>query len=645
MVHSANKPRVSDHGRLILGQASNSAPTQKKKAGSQGSATAARDSKLVAGGRHAKAGHGANTGVTSQNGVVGVRANKPAAFVVELGERKLKAERDADGKWSILGSHPKFDAEASALVGKTLTDNPGQIALGIYALAALGEPRRALEQLTLPEVRTIAGEVDQALAERSVRGDARRYLKHLKGALNAALRTPDLASAQETAKLEHPLLGNCVVKLQAAERSFTFGIKDGALVQKDFGGPEAHLLNYLAVQQSDALEPAEKAHLLAQIAPKLTITEDGIRQIELHSSSYRHWQIQMHPDGRMESKDGNAEWKPTVGPAQALLFLAALDAADPAAAKQLRARLFQSWQGGADNSIRYYGGYINQPEQKFLGVSVEGPVYTYGTRTSVSSTKTNFLAGMHSPYRWSDGWDTSDGGAAFSMIAMAEVARQNGRSVLEEIRPVVDFEGNGSHFTLRDLRGESASYEGRVTRDGGGVQKYSNGYYAPSGYAYETAGYKEPTDPIYGAFLAVRPYLAAEMGWGPIDSVATIEPKGDAAIVRSAKLRAKDAAAANEGPKPKSVGVGRIEAKDLQATVPAHPIVLHKVDFGDTRKIEQAAPQLLRSAQAAMEEILEQGGMTPQIQRSLSSALKQARNGELGALEQLLVDHGVPATE
>ena len=46
-----------------------------------------------------------------------------------------------------------------------------------------------------------------------------------------------------------------------------------------------------------------------------------------------------------------------------------------------------------------------------------------------------------------------------------------------------------------------------------------------------------------------------------------------------------------------------------------------------------------------MEEILEQGGMTPQIQRSLSSALKQARNGELGALEQLLVDHGVPATE
>ena len=142
-------------------------------------------------------------------------------------------------------------------------------------------------------------------------------------------------------------------------------------------------------------------------------------------------------------------------------------------------------------------GYINQPEQKFLGVSVEGPVYTYGTRTSVSSTKTNFLAGMHSPYRWSDGWDTSDGGAAFSMIAMAEVARQNGRSVLEEIRPVVDFEGNGSHFTLRDLRGESASYEGRVTRDGGGVQKYSNGYYAPSGYAYETAGYKEPTDPCH----------------------------------------------------------------------------------------------------------------------------------------------------
>ena len=89
----------------------------------------------------------------------------------------------------------------------------------------------------------------------------------------------------------------------------------------------------------------------------------------------------------------------------------------------------------------------------------------------------------------------------------------------------------------------------------------------------------------------------------------------------------------------------RIEAKDLHATVPAHPIVLHKVDFGDTRTIEQAAPQLLRAAQLAMGEIMEQGKMSPQIQASLSSALKQARNGELGALERLLSDHGVPASE
>lgn len=327
-------------GRLILGQASNSAPTQKKKAGSQGSATAARDSKLVAGGRHAKAGHGANTGVTSQNGVVGVRANKPAAFVVELGERKLKAERDADGKWSILGSHPKFDAEASALVGKTLTDNPGQIALGIYALAALGEPRRALEQLTLPEVRTIAGEVDQALAERSVRGDARRYLKHLKGALSAALRTPDLASAQETAKLEHPLLGNCVVKLQAAERSFTFGIKDGALVQKDFEGPRRTSSTTWQFSRATPSSRQRRPTCWRRSHLKATITEDGIRTLSSTAAATGIGRSRCTPTAgwnqRTAMRSGSRRW----GRHRRSCSSLPLDAADPAAAKQLRARLF-----------------------------------------------------------------------------------------------------------------------------------------------------------------------------------------------------------------------------------------------------------------------------------------------------------------
>lgn len=634
MVQSINKPRISDHGRLILGGAGGASSGTKK--GARDSASAqARDSKLVAGGRNAKAGHSTNTGVASEHGVVGLRVNKPAAFVVELPGRELKAERSAEGKWTILGKHAQYDARAAELVGGILKDNPGQLALGIYALASLGEPRRELEELTLTEVRTIAKEVDQALADPSVKGDARRYLKHLKSALSAALRTPDLTAAQKTAALEHPLLGTCVVRMRVADRNFSFGLKDGTLVQRDFGGAENHLMNYLAVQRSDALEPKERAHLLSQIAPKLTVTADGARQIELSKGGYSTWLIRMHPDGRLESKDGKDDWKPTVGPAQALLLLAALDAAEPDQAAALRGRLFRPWTGGKDGKTRYYGGYINKPEQKFLGVSVEGEIYNYGGRNSVAGTKTDFLAGMYRPYRWSEGnWDTSDGASAFSMMAMAEVAKQSGESVLEEIRPVVDFKSRGSGFTLRDMRGESCSYEAQVTDKGGGVGEYSPGYYAPSGYAYEKAGYKEARNAVYGAFIAIHPYVAEELGWGPISSVATIEPKGDEAIVRSAKLRGASERAMAPGPTSRPHPAEKIEP--AAGAINADAKVLHKIDFGDVRKIERSAPELLVAVQAAMGSLLEQGQFTSEIQRTLKAALQQARDGTLEPLKQLV---------
>lgn len=504
------------------------APVSETRERSKKVAFEARDAKQIAAGRNVRATHGATRAT-----VLGAKANAPGALVLDLDGRQLKAKRDGNGEWAIEGSFPKYEQAKAEGIRNFLDSNPYQYGAALMLASMYKEPSRPLHDLTLSEVNALLGEVGQALSQNKVKGDDRRFLKHLRSALEAALETPALASAKKTAALAHPLLGDCSVKLAIAGRSFSVAVKDGELTDRNFGGAEKQLALLLALQQSTCLRPEEQAHLLAQVLPKVETLKGGAKQIEL-KGSYTSTKIKVHPDLSIETKTSKegAAWTATVGPAQALLLIAALERSDPGVAKGLRGKLFQAWTGKEGKNqeipVRWYGGYLNEPKKAFIGVSVQENYREL----------TNFTAGGYQPYRWSDmEWDTSNGGSAYSMIAMAEVARAYGRSIVDEIRPVLDIDTTGVgqwphrrtsptlSCVLKDLRGETNSYKGRISGAGKAVHQWVPGNYAPSGYAYSKEGYREPYEALYCAFLAVRPYLAKELGWGPLEAEAKITRK------------------------------------------------------------------------------------------------------------------------
>lgn len=436
---------------------------------------------------------------------------EPQALRFLSGGLELRVE-ERDGVLVVPSPKPE-DLPPGAKAA--LEETPRQFAMAALLLGVeKPEPTRTLAELSLAETIALQAEIDRAQAEGSG-GCSKKFLRRLSAELAEALKTPALASARRTLSLEHPLLGDCLVRLEVGGRSETYAIEDGKL--KHRSEPGERLRELMAVELSGALRPAEKEHLLQILTPKLERDAEQRRQITLEGR-YETIVVRQGPDGAFETQRRGA-WSPGVGPEEVLLFLRALRRAEPDEAVALSAKLFGR-SGAAESGEwagAWYGGSTGPSGEGYLGLYVrEDGRYTdfaFGKKV-VHKEPLDYNADRDSRISRV---------GPFAVTALCETAIAAGRSVAESLRPILDFGWSDGRFDLHDLRAHRDLYRGRVKGDGSEVEQWDPGDYAGSGYAWRKEGYTAPDVQIYGTYLSAYPYLAKELGWAPIRSSATIK--------------------------------------------------------------------------------------------------------------------------
>lgn len=436
--------------------------------------------------------------------------SQPQRLGFSSGGRGLRVE-ERDGVF-VVPSPTSEDLPDG--VKAALDETPSQLAMAVYLLGAKeAEPTRTLSQLTLAEATALQSEIDRAQTE-GTGSCGKKFLKRLSAELTETLKAPALVSARRTLSLDHPLLGDCVVRLHVGGRPTAFKIEDGKVTT--VSEPEERLRDLMAVELSNAFTAAEKQHLVKSLTPKLELDAEQRRQMTLEGR-YHTIVVRQGSDGAFETQE-NGAWMPGIDPEEALLFLRALKQTVPAEAAALAAKLFgrSPARESGDWAGAWYGGSPGPSGEGYLGLYVreDGRYTDFGFgKKEMHKEPLPYNADMHSRVRTV---------GPFAVTALCEAAIAKGSSVRDSLRPIFDLGWDNTTFDLHDLRGRLRLFRGRLLDSGSEVQQWDPGDYAGSGYAWRKEGYKAPEEAIYATYLSAYPYLAKELGWAPMKSSATI---------------------------------------------------------------------------------------------------------------------------